>query len=334
MTLTALRLTIGFKEMDMIGRESQRRRAGGVLLCLLLCLPLVTAAQMAGIVRGIVVDAKGAPVEGARVRFAFEGGLTRSYETTTDAKGTYSQVGLAPGPYTVTAAKAGVGEKATPITLRPGARLTVNLELAIAAAPVSPAATAFQSAIAASKEGRHEEAITRFGEAIAGDPKCYDCQYNLGLVHASLKQYEQAERAFKAAQTLKPTAPEALEGLAGVYNATRRFDEAAKASEAAISLRAAAGAPTAGDAGSVFDQGLVLWNAGKIDDAQVRFRETLRLDPNHGEAHYWLGMGHLNKGNLPEAAQELEMYLSREPKGRFADQAKALLPQIKKPLRD
>jgi len=318
----------------MIGRGSQHRFAGGVLACLLLLLPAMAAGQMAGIVRGTVVDANSAPVEGARVRFAFEGGLTRSYETTTDARGTYSQIGLAPGPYTVTAAKAGVGEKATPITLRPGARLTVNLELTIVAAPVSPAATAFQAAIAASKDGRHDEAITWFEAAITADPKCHDCQYNLGLLYSSLKRYEQAERAFKAAQALRPAAPEALEGLAMIYNATRRFDEAAAASEAAISRRAAAGAPTAGNAGSVFDQGLVLWNAGKIDDALVRFRETLRLDPSHGEAHYWLGMGHLNKGNLPEAAQELELYLSREPKGRFADQAKTLLPQIKKPIRD
>src|SRR3990170_6981847 len=209
---TALRFTIGFKEMVMIGRESQRRRAGGVLACLLLCLPLVAAAQMAGIVRGTVVDATGAPVEGARVRFTFEGGLTRSHETTTDTRGTYSQIGLAPGPYTVTAAKQGVGEKATPITLRPGARLTVNLELPIVAAPVRPAATAFQSAITASKEGRHEEAITRFAEAIKADANCYDCHYNLGLLHSNLKQYDQAERAFTAARALKPTAPEPLEG--------------------------------------------------------------------------------------------------------------------------
>ena len=331
-----MRFTIGDKAMAMIGRESQRRRAGPVLACLLVCLPVVAAAQMAGIVRGTVVDANGAPVAGARVTFAFEGGVTRSYEVKTDERGSYSQIGLAPGPYTITAAKEAVGQKATQVTLRPGARLTVNLELTPmpAAATASPATEALQAAIAASKAGRQDEAITRFEEAIKADPACHDCQYNLGLVHTSLKQYEQAERAFKAAQAIKPTAPDALEGLAVVYNATRRFDEAAKASEAAISLRAAAGAPTAGDAGSVFDQGLVLWNAGKLDDALVRFRDTLRLDPNHGEAHYWLGMGHLNKGSLPEAVQELELYLAREPKGRFADQAKALLPQIKKPLRD
>lgn len=62
-----------------------------------------------------------------------------------------------------------------------------------------------------------------------------------------------------------------------------------------------------------------------------RSDETLEMDPNHGESHYGLGMGHLNQGRMPEAAQELELYLAREPGGRFADRAIALLPQIKKP---
>lgn len=91
------------------------------------------------------------------------------------------------------------------------------------------------------------------------------------------------------------------------------------------------GGPATGHAASVFDQGLVLWNAGKINEAIDRFHETRRLDPAHGESHYWLGMGHLNQGRMPEAAQEIEIYLAREPGGRFAPQAKALLPQIKKP---
>lgn len=293
----------------------------------------VLAAQMAGIVRGTVTDAEGKPVEGAKVTLAFQGGLTRSYETTTDKSGVYAQIGLAPGPYAVTASKEGVGMKTAEVTIKPGARMTVNLDLAPvpAAAASSPAAKAFQAAVAASREGRHADAIAGFEEALRADPACYDCQYNLGLAYTSAKQYDKAEAALDAAKQMKPEAPEALEGLAAVYNATRRFDEAAKASEAAIKLRGATGAAGGGNAAAVFDQGLVLWNAGKIDEALARFRETLTIDPNHGEAHYWLGMGHLNQGRMPEAAQELELYLAREPGGRFAAQAKALLPQIKKP---
>ena len=303
-----------------------------LLTALLLVLPIAAHGQMAGIVRGTVVDADGKPVAGARVTFTFEGGLTRSFEATTDAKGVYSQIGLAPGPYTITATKAGIGQKAAQVTLRPGARTTVNLELAPMAIKPSAGSEVFQAAVAASQAGRHAEAVEKFDEALKADPACYDCQYNLGLVHTILRQYDKAKTALEAARTLKPAAPEPLEGLASIYNATRQFDEAAKAGEAALSLRQSSGAPGTGNAASVFDQGLVLWNAGKIDDAIARFQETLRLDPSHGESHYWLGMGHLNHGRMPEAAKELETYLAREPGGRFASQAKALLPQIKKPL--
>lgn len=299
----------------------------------LLCLrPIAVDGQMAGIIRGTVVDPAGKPVAGARVSFVFEGGVSRTFEATTDERGSYSQIGLAPGPYTITAAKDGIGQKMTQITLRTGARMTVNLELAPAPITASPGAEVFQAAVAATKAGRHDEAIEKFNEALQANPSCYDCQYSLGLVYTTLKQYDKARTALEAARALKPDAPEPLDGLAAVFNATRQFDEAAKASEAALALRKTGGGPASGNAASVFDQGLVLWNAGKINEAIDRFQETLRLDPAHGESHYWLGMGHLNQGRMPEAAQELEIYLAREPGGRFAAQAKALLPQIKKPL--
>lgn len=316
-------------------RSVSRPRWGlGLLAAVLLCLGLTTSAQMAGIVRGTVVDTAGKRVEGANVTFAFEGGLTRTYQTSTDAQGFYSQVGLSPGPYTITATKEGIGSKATQVTLRPGARMTVNIDLTpvpVAAANASPVAKAFQAAVAASNDGRHDEAITGFEEALRADPTCFDCQYNLGLVHTKVKRYDKAEAAFRKAREMKPNAPEPLEGLAAVYNATRRFDEAAQASQAAVDLRGAGTAGAGGNAGSVFDQGLVLWNAGKIDEALAKFRDTLRLDPSHGEVHYWFGMGHLNQGRMPDAAQELEIYLAREPAGRFAQEARTLLPQIKKP---
>lgn len=308
-------------------------RSFALLIMALVCLrPAAIHGQMAGIVRGTVSEPDGKPAADARVSFVFEGGVNRTFEATTDARGSYSQIGLAPGPYTITATKDGVGQKMTQITLRPGARMTVNLELAPAPVTASPGSEVFQAAVAASQAGRHEEAVAKFNDALKANPSCYDCHYNLGLVHTTLKQYDQARTALEAARALNPNAPEPLEALASVFNATRRFDEAAKASEAALGLRKTSGGPAAGNAAAVFDQGLVLWNAGKINDAIEKFQETLRLDPAHGESHYWLGMGHLNQGRMPEAAQELEIYLAREPGGRFAVQAKTLLPQIKKPL--
>ena len=55
----------------------------------------------------------------------------------------------------------------------------------------------------------------------------------------------------------------------------------------------AAGAPGAaggGNASAVFNQGVILWNAGKIPEAKAQFEQAVKLDPNMADAHYWLGM--------------------------------------------
>ncbi len=299
-----------------------------VLALGLLCFAGAAAGQMAGMVRGTVTDAEGKPVEGARIIFKFEG-ISRDQETRTDGKGIYAKVGMAPGPYTLVAEKQGMGTKTANITLRIGDRLIVNFELASEASLGTPAvAKAFQEAVAASAAGRNEEAIARFQEALALNPKCYDCQYNMGLVYAKMKEYDRAVTAYQTAIELNPKASDPFDGLAAVYNAQRKFDEAAKAGQSAASLRGTTGG--GGDAGAVFDQGLILWNAGKTEEARAKFEETLALDATHGEVHYWLGMANLNQGKMPEAVQEMEIYLQREPKGRFAAEATGLLSQLKK----
>lgn len=300
-----------------------------VLALGLLCFVGSAAGQMAGMVSGTVTDKDGKPVEGARIVFHFEGGVSRSFEARSDKNGSYAQVGLAAGPYTVVAEKEGLGTKSANVTLRISDRLKVNFQFTPETAKGAPAvAKAFQDAVAASAAGRNDEAITKFQEALTLNPKCYDCQYNMGLVYTKMKDYDRAVTAFQTAIEFNPKSPDPLDGLAAAYNAQRKFDEAAKAGQAASSLRGAAGG--GGNAGAVLDQGLILWNAGKTEDARAKFEETLRLDPNHGEVHYWLGMANLNQGKLPEAVQEMEIYLQREPKGRFANEAKGLLSQIKK----
>ena len=76
--------------------------------CLLACLALaVPAAAQTGTVRGKVVDDQGRPLEAAKVELDFLGGITRHFETKTNKKGEYTQVGLQPGTYKITANKEG-----------------------------------------------------------------------------------------------------------------------------------------------------------------------------------------------------------------------------------
>ena len=60
----------------------------------------------------------------------------------------------------------------------------------------------------------------------------------------------------------------------------------------------------------------------------MQFEQTIQLDPNHAEAHYFLAMASLNQGNMADAAAALEKYIELAPNGQYVDQARGMLPQL------
>jgi len=85
-----------------------------------------------------------------------------------------------------------------------------------------------------------------------------------------------------------------------------------------------------GNADAMFNQGVILWNAGKVADAKKQFEGAIAANPNHAESHYQLGMALVNEGNLNGAATEFETYLKLAPTGPNAATAKGILGSIKK----
>ena len=91
-----------------------------------MAMTLPAAAQSTGKVRGVVKDAAGKPDEGAKILVEAEGN-NRRFETKSDKKGEFVQIGLAPGPYKVTAEKdkAMSAPSAVNVRVAPGAPLTL-----------------------------------------------------------------------------------------------------------------------------------------------------------------------------------------------------------------
>jgi tetratricopeptide (TPR) repeat protein len=315
-----------------------RRMVTLAALVTAVALSVPAFAQSTGMVKGKVVDGAGELVDGAKVVIEFLDGVTRKYETKTNRRGEFIQIGLSSGNYRVTASKDGVGAQAFDVRVRLGQTAEVNFQLVPggAAEMMSPEEAKkleafkkiFEAGVAASNAGDHDGAIASFQEALAADPDCYACQYNIGGSQAAKKDFLAAEEAFKKAIAMRPDSPEPYNALANVYNAERKFDEAAKMTEEAAKRVGAGGA--GGDADSLFNQGVIFWNAGKIPDAKKQFEGAVKLNPNMADAHYWLGMALLNEGNLPSAAEHFESYVNLAPDGQYADQAKGVLSQIKK----
>jgi Flp pilus assembly protein TadD len=85
-----------------------------------------------------------------------------------------------------------------------------------------------------------------------------------------------------------------------------------------------------GSADALFNQGVILWNAGKIAEAKTAFEGAVKANPNMAEAHFQLGMALVNGGDMAGGVSEFESYLKLAPSGPNAATAKAMVDQLKK----
>jgi len=313
--------------------------AGVALVALAIAQP--AAAQSTGMVKGVVKDASGQPVDGAKITIEMTEGVNRKFETKSNKKGEFVQIGLPPGSYIVSAEKDKQASAPVMARVRIGSPSEVNLVIGAAAAAASKEAAAknaelkkaFEEGIAASQAGNYDQAIASFNHAAEVNPNCFDCHYNVGYMYSQKKEYDKAEAAYKKAIEIKADYAEAYNGLANVYNIQRKFDLAAEASQKAMEISgsgAGAAGGGGGNADALYNQGVILWNAGKIPDAKKQFEAAVAANPNHAEAHYQLGMALVNEGNLNAAAAEFDTYLKLAPTGPNAATAKGILGTIKK----
>src|SRR5262245_25245805 len=210
-------------------------RHGWLMACaalFALALSMPASAQSTGLVRGEVKDASGKPVEGAKVMIDAEA-TNRHFETKTDKKGQFQQIGLPPGNYRVAAEKDKMVAPPVPARVTISGGAPIVLVIGAGAGGASPEAAAknaelkktFEEGVAASRAGNHDAAIAAFQHAAELNANCYDCYYNIAFSESQKKDYDKAEAAYKKAIELKADYAEAYNGLANMHNATRNFDE-------------------------------------------------------------------------------------------------------------
>ena len=297
------------------------------------------AAGQTGQLKGKVVDGQNKPVGDAKVTIlAVE--TNRKFETKTNRNGEWLQIGLAPGQYTVTAEKSGMTQsfdvkvgldtKEVNFSLQPGGaggQMTAD-QAKKEAARVEGIKAAFAQGAELSNAGKHDEAIAKFTEVLAQVPKCSECYLNIGAIQSRKQDWAKAEEAYKKALEFNPEAVDAYNGLANVYNAQKKFKEAQAMNAEAIKRGGSASAG-GGNAESLYNQGVIAWNANDFPKAQELFAEAVKVNDKHAEAHFMLGQAYLNLGKLPEAAKEFEIYTKLAPDGPNAEKAKSNFEMLK-----
>ena len=284
-----------------------------------LLLPAVGAwAQSTGAVRGRVTDEKGQVLQDAVVSLDFQGGVTRKFDTKTNKKGEFTQVGLVPGGYRITASKEGY--QGTYLDMRiglgeptqlPDLKLTSKAAAqAAAGGEAEKANTAlrelFAKANQLSGEGKSDEAIAAYQEVLAKNPQIAEAHYNMGYLHGQKKDWAAAEADYKKALEVRPAYAEAMSALARVYQ-----DSGQPAKAAELLTKAATDNPT--DPKVQFNLGVFYLNSGRAEEAAAAFNKAKELDPANAEVYYYLGTLAVGQNKIPEAIASLEKYLSMNP---------------------
>jgi tetratricopeptide (TPR) repeat protein len=305
-------------------------------------------AQAQGSLRGMVLDAAGKGVPEAEVIFDYVGDVQITVTVKTNTRGEFTRVGMRTGEWKMQASKGTLIGKQTvrviineltkvepltikePVAAATGATDTSGMTAKEVEArnKMMAAAQAEFEAAAAMLATDPDGAVAKFMAVAAQIPNCAICYAKAG--DAQIKKGDQAaaEAAFKKAIDLDPKLADPYSALAILYNQQKKFDDATAMSAKANELLGSSA--TGGDPAMVYNQGIILWNAGKYPEAKAEFEKVIKLDPKFAEAYYRLGMANVNLGQLPDAAKALQEYVKLAPTGENVELAKAILKEIVK----
>lgn len=314
----------------------------GILAAAVVLLPAVAHAQI-GTLAGKVVDNTGKPVVGALVVFE-NPTQSQHLETKTDKKGEWVQPGMilggGPGAWSGVVKMEGFEDGKinivqirmnsvtdTPtVTLKPAVVRTGGIALK----GVDPAKKAASDKLTlevakALEASDYDTAISKLNELSTLVDKCSICFTAIGDAYMKKGSNLDAETAYLKSIEFDDKEAAPYEQLANIYNQQRKFDEAAKMSDKAMSIKAAKTGGVSLDAEGEYNAAVISFNASKIPEARTHLEKALQMKPEHAEAHYLFGMVLINQGKIPEAKKELQKYIELAPTGTNVEMAKAIV---------
>ncbi len=168
-----------------------------------------------------------------------------------------------------------------------------HYQLAVDQNPQQPQAH-YNLGIAQSAQGKIEEAIAAFRQALWVDREFVPAYNQLGWIYSKNGDTAAASEFFKGALISDPSNVDAYLGLAQVFTGQDQLQEAASAYWEAIDLRP-------GDAQLRHTLGRTLSKLEFPIDAIEQFEEVVRLKPKWAEAHNDLGLEFSKVGNSETA---------------------------------
>jgi protein O-mannosyl-transferase len=160
--------------------------------------------------------------------------------------------------------------------------------------------------IALSNQGKTDEAIAHYREAIELRPSYAEAHYNLGRLLARKGQLDDAVTHYEKALEINPADAEAQNNLGVTLFGSGRVDEAIAHYQEALKIR-----PDYAEASCNLASALL--SKGDLDGAIAYYSMCLALLPNQAEPEYNLASALLRKGRTDEAIAHYKKALELRP---------------------
>ena len=170
----------------------------------------------------------------------------------------------------------------------------------------------------ATQEGRFDEAVGYFQQALRLSPDHLIALDNLGNAYRQLKRWEEARQVLERALAVHPQDPEANYSLGMVYAQTNDNAHAYEYLQNALRLRP--GYPEA-----LNNLGVLYLRTGRKDQAVASFEECIRVAPAFDQSYLNLARVHAIEGDPEKARSVLRELLKQHPDHVQAQKALAEL---------
>ncbi|MDP6590111.1 MAG: tetratricopeptide repeat protein [Alphaproteobacteria bacterium] len=170
----------------------------------------------------------------------------------------------------------------------------------------------FEKAMAAHRDGRLDEAIQGYGEAIEINPESSRAFNNMGVALRARGAFHAAVASYRRAIAIKSDDAGSHSNLGNALRALGRHDEAEASHRQALAL-------DADYLEARYNLGLVLKDQGKFDEGIQCLVEAVRRKADYVDAHWDLALAWLMMGDLKQGFEEYEWRwrLAENPPRRF-----------------
>jgi tetratricopeptide (TPR) repeat protein len=156
------------------------------------------------------------------------------------------------------------------------------------------------------RQGRADEAIAQFREALRIDPEIAEIHASLGTALFQRGQREEGLVELRDAVRINPDYAVARVNVGNALLEEGLVDAAVAQYREAVRI-------SPGYAEANNNLGLALFHLGRTGEAIAQYREAVRINPAYAEAHYNLGNALIQQGEAGDAIEHTEEALKLQP---------------------